>query len=80
AKPDLSKRVNSQNTIEKIHTPTIKTIEKLCKEMSIDIKKTIKTMVIKDAGGNFFALFIRGDHELNETKINKLDQIISPYT
>ncbi|BCL52366.1 proline--tRNA ligase [Francisella tularensis subsp. holarctica FSC022] len=80
AKPDLSKRVNSQNTIEKIHTPNIKTIEKLCKEMSFDIKKTIKTMVIKDAGGNFFALVIRGDHELNETKINKLDQIIAPYT
>ncbi|MDE4998672.1 YbaK/EbsC family protein, partial [Francisella tularensis] len=53
---------------------------KLGKEMSFDIKKTNKTMVIKDAGGNFFALFIRGDHELNETKINKLDQIIAPST
>jgi len=37
-------------------------------------------MVIKDAKGNFFALVIRGDHELNETKINKLSQIIAPYT
>lgn len=79
AKPDLSKREISQNAIEKIHTPNIKTIEKLCKEMSFDIKKTIKTMVIKDAEGNFFALVIRGDHELNETKINKLEQIIAPY-
>lgn len=37
-------------------------------------------MVIKDAKGNFFALVIRGDHELNETKINKLEQIVAPYT
>ncbi|MDE4967736.1 YbaK/EbsC family protein, partial [Francisella tularensis] len=32
------------------------------------------------AGGYFLALVIRGDHELNETKIIKLDHIIAPYT
>lgn len=80
AKPDLSTRAVSENTITKIHTPNIKTIEKLCTELDFDIKKTIKTMVIKDAKGNFFALVIRGDHELNETKINKLEQIVAPYT
>ncbi|API87237.1 proline--tRNA ligase [Francisella uliginis] len=80
AKPDLSKKEASQNSIEKIHTPKIRTIEKLCKEMKFDIKQTIKTMVVKDAEGNFFALVVRGDHELNETKINKLDQISAPYT
>ncbi|MDE5041445.1 proline--tRNA ligase, partial [Francisella tularensis subsp. holarctica] len=51
SKPDLSKRVNSQNSIEKIHTPNIKTIEKLSTEMSFEIQKTITTKVIKDAGG-----------------------------
>ncbi len=55
AKPDLSKKEVSKNTIEKIHTPNIKTIEKLCKEMDSDIKQTVKTMVIKDAEDNFFA-------------------------
>ncbi|WP_150466985.1 proline--tRNA ligase [Francisella sp. SYW-9] len=80
AKPDLSKREISQNSIEKIHTPNIKTIEKLCKEMKFDIKQTIKTMVIKDSQGKFFALVVRGDHELNETKIHKLPQVSAPYT
>ncbi|QIW10606.1 proline--tRNA ligase [Francisella sp. LA112445] len=80
AKPDLHKKETSQNSIEKIHTPNIKTIEKLCKEMKFDIKQTIKTMVVKDAQGKFFALVVRGDHELNETKINKLPQISAPYT
>ena len=79
AKPDLSKKTGPINAIERIHTPNIKTIEKLCKEMNFDIKQTVKTMVIKDADGNFFALAIRGDHELNETKINKLPQIVAPY-
>ncbi|MED7818521.1 MULTISPECIES: proline--tRNA ligase [unclassified Francisella] len=79
AKPDLSKKEASKNTIVKIHTPNIKTIEKLCNTMGFDIKKTIKTMVIKDAEGSFFALVVRGDHELNETKINKLPQITAPY-
>ena len=79
AKPDISTRVKSDNAISKIHTPNMKTIEKLCKEMDLNIEKSIKTMVIKDAKGNFFALIIRGDHELNETKINKLPQIVAPY-
>ena len=78
-KTDLSKKVSSINTIKTIHTPNIKTIEKLCKEMKFDIKQTVKTIVIKDADGNFFALVIRGDHEMNETKINKLSQIVAPY-
>ena len=47
--------------------------------MNFDIKQTVKTMVIKDADDNFFALALRGDHELNETKINKLPQIVAPY-
>lgn len=79
AKPDISSRALSNNTIDKIHTPKVKTIEKLCDFTNIDIKQTIKTMVIKDADGKFFTLATRGDHELNETKINKLPQISAPY-
>ncbi|APC96901.1 proline--tRNA ligase [Francisella frigiditurris] len=80
ARPNLNSRTNSNNIIEKIYTPNMKTIEKLCNEMKLDVKKSIKTMVIKDKDNNFFALVIRGDHELNETKINKLPQISAPYT
>ncbi|BCD90350.1 proline--tRNA ligase [Francisella halioticida] len=80
AKPYLNKKETSQNSIDKIHTPNMKTIEKLCKEMRFDIKQTIKTMIIKDMEGRFFALVVRGDHELNETKINKLPQVSAPYT
>ena len=80
AKPDMENKKNSQNAINKIHTPNIKTIEKLCDEEKIDIKQTVKTMVIKDAKNNFFALVVRGDHQLNEVKINKLEQLAAPYT
>jgi prolyl-tRNA synthetase len=79
AKPDLSAKVISNNPVEKIHTPDSKTITKLCKELDLDIKQTTKTMVIKDADGNFYALALRGDHQLNETKINNLEQISEPY-
>ena len=80
SKPYLTNRNVSDNNIEKIHTPEIKSINKLCKDQSIKANQTTKTMVIKDADGNFFALALRGDHELNETKINKLEQIAAPYT
>ncbi|AJC48682.1 proline--tRNA ligase [Allofrancisella guangzhouensis] len=80
AKPDFSRKKTSKNHIKKIHTPNIKTIESLCNNMNFDRKQTVKTMLIRDARNNFFALVVRGDHELNETKINRLEQVVAPYT
>ena len=78
-KPNFDERLKSDKTIEKIHTPNTKTINALCKNFDIDIKKTVKTMVIKDSKDEFFALVIRGDHTLNDVKINKLDLISAPF-
>lgn len=56
------------DTCEKIATPGITTIASLAEFLGIEENATVKAMVGKDAKGNTVALFVPGDHELNELK------------
>ncbi|MFZ9035600.1 MAG: proline--tRNA ligase [Francisellaceae bacterium] len=67
------KKVISQN-FTKVATPGIKTIDELCRHLDISADKTIKTLVVKNTAAELFALILRGDHELNEIKLQKLPQ------
>ena len=65
--------------LEKVHTPDTKTIDEVAAFLKLDKKQTIKALlfVTYDAEGNeqgYVAVFIRGDRELNMTKlVNALD-------
>ncbi|WP_097357105.1 proline--tRNA ligase [Candidatus Enterovibrio escicola] len=64
-----------------IDTQNTKTIAELVKKFNLPIEKTIKTMFVKASDkskGKFVALLIRGDHELNKIKAEKLPQIVNP--
>ena len=69
--------------LEKIYTPNTKTIDEVAAFLKLDKKQTIKALlfVTYDAEGKengYVAVFIRGDRELNMTKlVNALD--ISEY-
>ena len=55
---------------EIIDTPNAKTIEEVSEFLNQDIKKFVKTLVYK-VDGKLVALLLRGDHEVNETKVLK---------
>ncbi len=57
--------------MELISTPSVKTIEDITSFLNISVSKTVKTLVYNVDGEIVFAL-IRGDRELNETKLRKL--------
>jgi prolyl-tRNA synthetase len=57
--------------IEKVKTPNIKTIEELEKFLKVSREKMIKTLLYK-AGDKIIAVLIRGDHELNESRLKKI--------
>lgn len=65
--------------LEKVHTSGAKTIDEVAAFLKLDKKQTIKALlfVTYDAEGNeqgYVAVFIRGDRELNMTKlVNALD-------
>ena len=62
-------------------------LERLIKTENIDIKTTVKTLLVLGEDTNlegdtkkFVALILRGDHELNEVKAENLPQVASPLT
>ncbi len=66
-----------------IDTPNAKTIADLVEQFNLPIEKTVKTLLVKATEGSAWplvALLVRGDHELNEVKAEKLPQVASPLT
>ncbi|MBA6350376.1 MULTISPECIES: proline--tRNA ligase [unclassified Colwellia] len=60
-------------------------LERLIKTSNIDLKTTVKTLLVlgssaKGEPEKFIALVLRGDHQLNEVKVENLSVIASPLT
>jgi prolyl-tRNA synthetase len=65
--------------LEKISTPDVRTIEQLTQMLKVGPAQTIKTLLVDGESGPV-ALVIRGDHELNAIKSEKLPGVASPLT
>ncbi|MBS9424990.1 proline--tRNA ligase [Photorhabdus caribbeanensis] len=66
-----------------VDTPNAKTIAELVEQFNLPIEKTVKTLMVHaaaDAGHKLIALLVRGDHELNGIKAEKLSLVASPLT
>ncbi|MDT8384401.1 MAG: proline--tRNA ligase [Gammaproteobacteria bacterium] len=64
-----------------VETPKAKTIDELVSQFALPIEKTVKTLVVHASEGAecpLLALLVRGDHELNAIKAEKLPQVASP--
>jgi prolyl-tRNA synthetase len=64
-----------------VDTPDARTIADLVEQFGVPIEKTVKTLVVAAAEGSdapLVALLVRGDHELNAVKAEKLPQVASP--
>ncbi|MBR9867280.1 MAG: proline--tRNA ligase [Oceanospirillales bacterium] len=64
-----------------VDTPNAKTIAQLVEQHDLPIEKTIKTLFVKasdECDAEFVALLVRGDHDLNEIKAEKLPQVAQP--
>ena len=65
--------------LTKVSTPSAKTIEDLTKFLEVPANRTVKTLLVDGVGENdVVALVVRGDHELNAVKAQKLDGVASP--
>ncbi|MFP1759678.1 proline--tRNA ligase [Lonsdalea quercina] len=66
-----------------VETPDAKTIAELVEQFDVPVEKTVKTLLVKateESPYPLVALLVRGDHELNEVKAEKLDLVASPLT
>jgi prolyl-tRNA synthetase len=76
-----SPRPAPAETLRLVDTPDTKTIAALVEGFNLPIEKTIKTLIVAasdECEADFIALLIRGDHELNEIKAEKLPEVALP--
>ena len=60
-----------EKELQLLETPNSHTIEEVSNFLKLDIKKTVKALLM-NVDGNLTIFFVRGDRELNESKVLKL--------
>ncbi len=58
--------------LQKVATPGKKSVADVAEFLKLPTDKFIKTLVYKTDAGELIAALVRGDHEVNETKLKKL--------
>lgn len=74
-----------QAAMQKVATPTQKSIEEVSAFLAVPAERTLKTLIVlgeavEDKTAPLVALVLRGDHALNEVKAGKLPGVASPLT
>ncbi len=64
--------------LQKVATPGQHTIEDISNFLGTSPARCLKTLIVKGSDGDLVALALRGDHELNRLKAEKLPQVASP--
>ncbi len=67
AKPG-EKQVGDLSPMEEVYTPNVRTIEEVCAFLDVAPEHIVKTMIFT-CDGEPVAALVRGDHEINETKL-----------
>ncbi|MDK4650611.1 proline--tRNA ligase [Kingella kingae] len=79
--PLSGSRAAAQNELTEIHTPNTKTIDELVKFLNVPVETTLKSIVVEgEEDGELVLLLLRGDHEFNDIKAEKLAGVKSPLT
>lgn len=63
-----------------IDTPDCTSCQDVATHLGVDITRIVKTLIVEGIDGDLVALCVRGDHTLNEVKVQKLPQVKSPLT
>jgi len=69
---DPAPRPAPAETLRKVETPTQKTCEAVAGLLGVALERTVKSVALMTAEGFVLAL-VRGDHEVNEIKLAKVD-------
>ncbi|HJW82150.1 MAG TPA: proline--tRNA ligase [Acidiferrobacterales bacterium] len=77
ALPPVGKRAAGTKPMQTVDTPGQHTIEDVSRFLKVNPQQTLKTLLVKGTGG-VIALVLRGDHELNVIKAEKLPQVAKP--
>ena len=72
-------RLPPGEVLQEVATPGVKSIDELAAFLSVEPSATLKTLLVAaEKEGELVALVLRGDHQLNPIKAEKLEGIASP--
>jgi prolyl-tRNA synthetase len=78
ALPPAGPRPAATQPMTKIATPGAKTIAQLAEMLKVGPERLLKTLLVDGSDGAAVALLVRGDHELNAVKAQKLPGVANP--
>lgn len=73
-------RPQATRAVTRVSTPGIKTIEAVCAHLNVPIDTSVKAILVKGKEQSVVAIFLRGDHTLNEIKAEHHRLIASPLS
>ncbi len=73
-------RLSAQQKMQTVDTPKQHTIEEVSAFLKVPASKVLKTLLVKGSEVPLVALVLRGDHELNKVKAEKLAEIAKPLS
>ncbi|MDH3273894.1 MAG: proline--tRNA ligase [Gammaproteobacteria bacterium] len=77
--PPDGARAAATEELKKVKTPAARSIDALCDMLAVTPQQTLKTLIVEGTEGPV-ALALRGDHELNAVKAQKIPGVASPLT
>jgi prolyl-tRNA synthetase len=78
ARPPAVPRPAPGRAMERVATPAVRTIAELTGFLGIAPADCLKTLIVLGEDGGAVALVVRGDHELNAVKAEKLPGVAAP--
>jgi prolyl-tRNA synthetase len=76
--PAASARAPASQPLTKVSTPNARSIADLTAALQVGADRCVKTLLVDGSEGGVVALVIRGDHELNAVKSQKLPGVAKP--
>ena len=78
AVPPAGSRPTPAAARAQVQTPNVRTIAELTAFLGVDASRCVKTLLVEGSDGGVVALVVRGDHELNAVKAQKLPGVLAP--
>ncbi len=80
ALPPADPRPAPGSPLSRVATPGTRSIEAVSELLGIPRSRCLKTLLVQGSDGGCVALILRGDHELNVLKAERLPQVQAPLT
>ena len=80
ALPADTSRQAATAKLERVATPASKTIDEVCRLLSISPESCLKTLLVESVDNGLIALALRGDHQVNPLKAERIPGVATPLT